>query len=205
MRAALIRLLVAMPFAWAQESPLLKSVEPAYEKYDELKSGFQMVSTQVTLAVLADGTPNELLKSTTPLSQAVIDALKEYRFRPKASPFGIGFSIPVRKPAAHEPPAEAEGTVRPVQRGKVTRGTVKKRVPPIYPPEAKQRRIQGMVVLSVTITKEGKVSRIEAVSGPLLLIDAAFTAVEQWEYKPYLLDKEPVEVTTDIEVVFSLN
>ncbi len=205
MRAALLWLLVVVsPVVWAQESPLLKRVEPDYGKYDELQAGFQVVTAQITLSVLPDGTPYGLEKSSIPLPRAVVDALKEYQFRPQAAPFGIEFYIPVRSkvPLKSAGPAAA---APPAPRGKATRGPVTKRVAPIYPPEAKQRRIQGKVVLAATITKEGKISNLRAVSGPLLLMDAARTAVSQWEYKPYLLDKEPVEVETDIDVVFSLN
>jgi TonB family protein len=205
MRAALLWFLFALPAVWAQESPLLQSAEQDYENYGELKSAFQMVTADVTLAVLADGTPSELLKSTTPLPQPVIDALQQYRFRSRPAAFGIGLSIPVRKPASYKTPLAPEPNAPQAKRGKLTRGGIATKVAPIYPLEAKLRRIQGKVVVSATITKEGKISRVEAVSGPLLLIDAARTAVSQWEYKPYLLDKEPVEVEADIDVVFSLN
>jgi protein TonB len=82
---------------------------------------------------------------------------------------------------------------------------VTKRVQPIYPQMAKTTRTQGTVVLSATIGKEGKIQDLKVVSGPPLLRQAALDAVSQWEYKPYLLSGEPVEVLTDIEVVFNLN
>jgi protein TonB len=70
---------------------------------------------------------------------------------------------------------------------------------------AKTTRTQGTVVLSATISKEGKIQDLKVMSGPPLLRQAALDAVSQWEYKPYLLSGEPVEVLTDIEVVFNLN
>jgi protein TonB len=37
-----------------------------------------------------------------------------------------------------------------------------------------------------------------------MLVPAAFTAVKQWRYKPYLLNGQPVEVETTITVIFTL-
>jgi len=57
-------------------------------------------------------------------------------------------------------------------------------VDPVYPPDAKATHIQGNVVLSVTVDKNGKVSNIEVLSGPEQLVKSAIDAVEQWEYEP---------------------
>jgi protein TonB len=62
-----------------------------------------------------------------------------------------------------------------------------------------------MVVLSATIGKDGKILDLKVESGPPLLKQAALDAVRQWEYRPYLLNGEPVEVFTQIEVNFKLN
>jgi TonB family protein len=75
---------------------------------------------------------------------------------------------------------------------------------PVYPPEAKQARIQGVVKLSATIAKDGTVQNLEVLSGHPLLIPAALEAVKQWVYKPTLLNGQPVEVVTQIDVTFTL-
>lgn len=77
-------------------------------------------------------------------------------------------------------------------------------VMPVYPPEAKKKKVQGTVVLDATIDKDGHVQDLRVVSGPDLLRDSATTAVKQWTYKPYLLNGEPVAVTTTIHVIYSL-
>jgi hypothetical protein len=61
-----------------------------------------------------------------------------------------------------------------------------------------------MVVLCAEIRKDGKIANLRALSGPKELIDPSIKAVQQWVYKPYLLDGEPVEVETDIRVNFRL-
>ncbi len=77
--------------------------------------------------------------------------------------------------------------------------------PPVYPPIAKQARIQGAVVLEATIGPDGTVQRIQVVSSPSpLLTPAAIDAVKEWVYQPTLLNNAPVAVSTAVTVNFSL-
>ena len=76
---------------------------------------------------------------------------------------------------------------------------------PVYPPEAKQARIQGVVKLNAIIAKDGTMQHLEVISGHPLLIPAALDAVRQWVYQPTLLNGQPVEVQTDIDVNFTLS
>jgi len=74
---------------------------------------------------------------------------------------------------------------------------------PVYPQEAKQKRIQGKVVLKALIGTDGHVQRLRVVSSPdPSLSIAALEAVQQWIYKPYLRNDEPVTVNTTLNVVF---
>jgi TonB family protein len=75
---------------------------------------------------------------------------------------------------------------------------------PVYPPEAKKAKIQGTVELSAVIGKDGTVEKLEVVSGPKELQQSSLDAVRQWVYKPYLLNGEPIEVKTTINVIYSL-
>ena len=76
---------------------------------------------------------------------------------------------------------------------------------PIYPPEAKAAGIAGHVILNVIVAKDGTVEDVSLVSGHPLLVPAAKDAVEQWAYKPTLLNGEPVEVLTQVDVNFTLS
>jgi protein TonB len=76
---------------------------------------------------------------------------------------------------------------------------------PTYPQIARTARIQGQVVLQATISKQGTIENLHAVSGPPMLYQSAIDAVRQWRYKPYILNGEPVEVETTIDVNFTLN
>jgi protein TonB len=77
-------------------------------------------------------------------------------------------------------------------------------VKPNYPPEAKQAGIQGTVQLQAVLGKDGKVQDIKVLSGEPVLAAAALDAVKQWVYRPTLLNGEPVEVKTTIDVNFTL-
>jgi len=76
--------------------------------------------------------------------------------------------------------------------------------PPIYPPIAKAARVSGTVVLQATIGKDGAVESLHVISGPALLQQAALDAVKTWRYRPYLLNGQPVEVETTVNVIFNL-
>jgi TonB family protein len=88
--------------------------------------------------------------------------------------------------------------------GNVAKSLLKHKVQPRYPKEARDNRIQGTVRLHVVLSTAGKVQQLELVSGDPVLAKAALDAVRQWEYKPTLLNGEPVEVDTTVDVVFSL-
>ena len=75
---------------------------------------------------------------------------------------------------------------------------------PVYPPLARQARIQGTVRLEAVINKEGVIEELKVISGHPLLIPAAQAAVAQWRYEPTLLNGMPVEVITTIDVNFTL-
>lgn len=75
---------------------------------------------------------------------------------------------------------------------------------PVYPQDAKDQRVQGTVVLEATIGKDGSVEALHVVSGPSILQRSSIEAVKTWMYKPFLLNGDPVEVETQISVVYTL-
>jgi TonB family protein len=87
---------------------------------------------------------------------------------------------------------------------KVMEGNLLSKVMPKYPVEAKKSGIQGKVVLSAVVDKQGNVENLNVVSGPEKLQQSSLDAVRQWKYKPYLLNGEPVEVRTTINIIYSL-
>jgi protein TonB len=89
--------------------------------------------------------------------------------------------------------------------GNVQAANLIKKVTPQYPPLAKQARIQGTVRFNAVIGKDGAIQNLTLVSGHPLLVPAATEAVKQWVYKPTLLNGDPVDVITQIDVNFTLS
>ena len=75
---------------------------------------------------------------------------------------------------------------------------------PVYPPIARTMGLQGTIVLQATISQAGTIENLRVVSGPGPLQQAALDAVKGWRYRPYLLNGQPVEVETTINVIFTM-
>lgn len=104
---------------------------------------------------------------------------------------GIGSVI---HPVLAKPPVIS----RPMQ------GYLIHRVEPIYPNLAKISGVQGAVLIKALISTEGKIEQAQVVSGSPWLSKAALDAIQQWRYRPYYLNDKPVEVETEITVMFTL-
>jgi TonB family protein len=115
---------------------------------------------------------------------------------------GADVSVPPPPPTSPDPPAP--GVQRVVVGGAVQASKIIEMQRPVYPPLAQQARIQGLARFTAIIGVDGKVQSITVVSGHPLLIPAAQEAVRQYVYQPTLLNGQPVEVVTQIDVIFSL-
>jgi TonB family protein len=76
---------------------------------------------------------------------------------------------------------------------------------PVYPAEAREQRVQGLVRLELTISAEGKVESMKAVQGHPLLVPAAMNAARHWRYSPTLLDGKAIPVVTSVNIAFKLD
>ncbi|MCC6861655.1 MAG: energy transducer TonB [Bryobacterales bacterium] len=123
---------------------------------------------------------------------------------------GVISSIPQAAPPPPPPPVKVEAP-KPVapQRirvgGNVQQARLVRQPRPVYPPLAKQARIQGTVRFTAIIATNGTIQSLQVVSGHPLLVPSAMEAVKQWVYQPTLLNGEPVEVVTQIDVNFTLS
>jgi protein TonB len=124
---------------------------------------------------------------------------------------GIIGSVPSAAPPPPPPPAKKEEVKAPPQRikigGAVQAASLISQQKPVYPPLAKQARISGTVEFTAIIGKDGRIKELQQVPGKghPLLVGAAMEAVKQWVYKPTMLNGEPVEVQTTIDVNFTLS
>jgi TonB family protein len=98
------------------------------------------------------------------------------------------------------------GTPRRVRvAGEIQQKKLVQQPAPEYPPLAKQARVQGVVRLSAVIGADGTVTSLSLITGHPLLVQAAMTAVRKWTYSPTLLNGNPVEVETEMDINFTLN
>ena len=126
------------------------------------------------------------------------------------SPGGVIGGIISAVPQAAPPPPPPKEAPKPVvvQRirvgGNVQQAMLVSQPKPVYPPLARQARISGVVRFNAIIGTDGRIQNLTLVQGHPLLVPSAQEAVKQWVYKPTLLNGEPVEVVTQIDVNFTL-
>jgi len=134
----------------------------------------------------------KILDGSREVLTATVDALERI---PASSPD----LVPAQDAQAVSNPPSVEIT------SGIAQGHLLKQVRPHYPQQAKSSHEEGKVVLQALIGIDGRVHDLSVVEGPSpSLIGAAMWAVSQWEYKPYLLNGNPVEVDTTVNVIFNL-
>ena len=112
------------------------------------------------------------------------------------------------QPTAVAPPARAETPTPPTAPVRVSTSIQSALLifgpKPVYPPLARAARVQGTVRLTAVIGTDGTIRNLKLISGPPLLVATSVQAVQQWRYKPTMLNGSPVEVITEIDVNFTL-
>jgi TonB family protein len=124
---------------------------------------------------------------------------------PGANLGGVVGGVVTASPAAAFAPPAPGGPKRITIGGNVQQAKLISQPRPVYPPLAKQARIQGVVRLAALIGADGTIKELQVISGHPLLVPAATDAVQQWVYQKTLLNGEPVEVITEIDVNFTLS
>ncbi len=120
---------------------------------------------------------------------------------------GVPYGIATGTQSALPPPPVRAAKQKPAQirqGGIVVAARAIHQPRPDYPPLARMARIQGVVRLEAVISTDGTIQNLKLISGPPLLVPAALEAVARWRYQPTLLNGEPVEVLTEIDVNFHL-
>jgi periplasmic protein TonB len=127
----------------------------------------------------------------------VAQGAAEYHLQVRAP--GAAF-VGLATPADAPPPNGAQRVSSSVQSQKLISHPF-----PVYPPIAKNARVQGTVTLQAIIGTDGTVQNLALVSaGSPLLVQSAMDAVRQWVYQPTLLNGNPVPVVTTVDVNFTL-
>ena len=118
-----------------------------------------------------------------------------------ANSIGGGAALPGSIFAASRGPRV---TTSPVISAGVAQGLLVHRTQPIYPAPARTANMSGTVVLKAQISKSGQIMGLKVISGPPVFVASALNAVKSWRYKPYMLNNQPIEVETNINVIFSV-
>lgn len=122
------------------------------------------------------------------------------RQAPPESPSPIS---PTRLQALPPPDKPASGPAEVAIGARVAEADLIRKVEPVYSASAQAVGIHGVVRFTAHIDADGKVSALDLVSGHPLLVNAAREAVMLWEYRPVLLNGQPVAVRTDVVVEFA--
>jgi protein TonB len=159
----------------------------------EMQGGHLVVPTTVPRFIFVANTPEAAVDSPVSVADWGPDV---------AGPGGPGpvFAGPSVRPVVRGEPKARMRISSEIEAGLLVRKTV-----PTYPTIGRVMHIEGTVVLAATISKSGTIENLHVVSGPPVLQQAALDAVKTWLYRPYLLNGEPIEVETTVNVVFTIN
>ena len=152
---------------------VVQRVPPVYPPEARTARVQGVVILEATIGTTGEVSDVEVLRSVPLLDEAAVAAVRQWRYEPTLVRVGSG----VRPP------------------------TVVQRVPPVYPPEARTARVQGVVILEATIGTTGEVSDVEVLRSVPLLDEAAVAAVRQWRYEPTLVDGVAVPVLMTVRTL----
>jgi TonB family protein len=189
---------------------LVRQVDPVYPEAAR-KAGVE------GLVILEAKTDEEgrvidvrVLRSVPVLDQAAIDAVKQWVYEPMlidGKPRKVVFTVTARfalkdGPKPGIPDEFAAGAVK--AEGDIKPPKLVKEVLPVYPREAQQTRVQGVVILGVRTDEQGRVVDAKVLRSIPLLDQAAIDAVRQWVYEPYVKDGKAHPIVFTVTVRFQL-
>lgn len=218
----------------AVQGLLIRKVAPVYPPLARAARVQGTVVLNVAVNKSGEVSDVKLFSGHPMLAPAAVEAVKQWRYRPyekDGEPVEIQTTVQVNFKIADNPPTGVVGDMpggpgpgqtltgqvhvcEPADSGsqpthvRVSSGVMKtlilSKVQPEYPRDARDAHIEGTVLLDVEISRSGSVCDIALISGHPLLATAAMDAVRQWTYRPYLLNRQPVEVETQVQVSFQL-
>jgi protein TonB len=117
-----------------------------------------------------------------------------------------GMPLPPPPPPPPPPASQATDDDDPALRvgGPIKVPTKLKNVSAVYPQDAKDAKIQGVVIIEARIERDGTVGRAKVLRSIPMLDDAAVAAVRQWEFTPTLLNGVAVPIMITVTVNFTL-
>ena len=99
--------------------------------------------------------------------------------------------------------AAAQDTPKKISRAEAL-SAVSTKVPPDYPPMAKQLKIEGVVELEAVVAEDGAVTKVNIVSGNPVLTAPAAQALKRWKFKPFVEEGKTIQVLAPVNIVFKM-
>jgi len=214
-QSAAVAALMALPFIYTQALPKIVALGPLIGPPPGEPPHLDVERSRMATTNTSEFVGNKL-QSPIQIRRGVADIHDVGTTQSQSDPGpyvpgSIGSSVSSGWPASLLPvprvaaaPLPPPPTRRYTVSGGVSQGLLIHQVKPIYPPLAVASRTQGAVILVAVISKSGEIENVRVVSGHPLLVRAAAEAVQQWRYRPYLLNGEPVEIETQVTVNFIL-
>jgi TonB family protein len=222
MKNVVVMLALLAGFSWSQSEstkPTTYTLEPVKmsNAVYPLQAREQKIQGRVVAMMLVSETGDvenvQVFKADVILSKAAEETIREWKFKPVTK---NGTAVPVIAKVTFNfvlnnedeqgiTPDVAPATDFPQHvrvSETVMQGLLLSKASPEYPAEAKAKHVQGVVTLAMVIRKDGTVTDVQVVSGPVGLTAAAVDAVRQWRYRPYQLLGRPVEIQTTAQCNF---
>jgi len=189
--ALLAALALPLMYAQTEELKLIRRVDPEYPKIAKQTGARGAVELAVAVATDGHVAAVKVLRGHPMLQNAAKEAVMQWVYEAPAAETILQVTVNF---GDSEAAPESKVLIQPA--------VLITRKEPIYPAEAKAAGITGAVAIRATIGKDGHVVSARAMSGPDMLRQAAIDAVEQWHYKPTMLNGEPVVTETQITLNF---
>jgi TonB family protein len=202
---------------------VIKAPEPDYPLEAAAKRVQGRVVIELHISETGDVDHTNIVSGEPTLAVAAEIAMKTWKFKPfirNGKPVRVSKQVPwefalkgdtsnacavvqaveAMNLAHHRERSDRSQTVHP----KVVEGALIHRIEPQYPQMARMAHIQGAVIMTATIGKDGRIHNLKPLCGHPVLIDASMDAVKQWRYRPYMVEGQPVDVDTTIKTEFHM-
>jgi len=128
--------------------------------------------------------------------------LKSCLFIVAIIPFFLARALAQNSPSVPQkgPPSEQQAPYEVQLSSKVAESLLVHKEEPACQKDPDGIKVMGTVVIAITIDKNGEVSHTRILSGPRMLRPLALATVRKYRYKPYLLNRKPVEVETIVSI-----
>jgi TonB family protein len=166
--------------------------EAAQQQAAQLAAAEKAKQQTAQLQAVAEKTKQEAAQQAAERSRQQQPAEQRSQSNPNTRP-------PNGAAPANQPTAANNGPVRVAENVQAAKLISQ---PKLAPQSAKAAHIQGTVRVQALIGTDGKVKNATVLSGPQPLQAAALENVRQRQYQPTIVGGKPVEVETEISIVF---